>query len=248
MSRTVVVTGGARGIGDAVVEAFLELGDEVVSLDVGEPVEPRPGVRYLEADVADAASVGRAFAGIESVGVLVNNAGIQRVGVIGKLAAEDWAKVISTNLTGAFHCCSAAVPKMESGGAIVSIASAAAFLGLPGRGPYTAAKMGLIGLTQVLAVELAPAGIRANVVCPGFTRTALVDQALRDGSLREDWMVERVPMNRLAEPGEIARVVRFLAGDDASFVTGQAIVADGGWTVQGIGSAPGWLMTGPARS
>jgi NAD(P)-dependent dehydrogenase (short-subunit alcohol dehydrogenase family) len=92
-----------------------------------------------------------------------------------------------------------------------------------------------------MAVELAPLGIRVNAVAPGFTRTPLVQQALDNGSLQEDWMVARVPMGRLAQPPEIARVVRFLASDDASYVTGQVIVADGGWTVQGIGAAPGWL-------
>jgi NAD(P)-dependent dehydrogenase (short-subunit alcohol dehydrogenase family) len=81
-----------------------------------------------------------------------------------------------------------------------------------------------------------------NAVAPGFTRTGLVRQALSDGTLEEEWMIERVPLGRLAEPEEIARVVRFLASDEASYVTGQVIVADGGWTIQGIGAAPGWLQ------
>ncbi len=243
---SVVVTGGARGIGDAIVRTFLEVGAEVASLDVLEPEEERAGVRYLHADITEPASVAAAFDALEGIDVLVNNAGIQRVGVVGELPPELWEAVISTNLSGAFHCSSAALPRMRgrSGASIVSVSSTAAFVGLPGRSPYAAAKAGLLALTRTMAVELAPAGIRVNAVAPGFTRTGLVERALGDGSLREDWMTERVPLGRLAHVDEIARVVRFLASDDASYVTGQVIVADGGWTVQGIGAAPEWLAGG----
>jgi NAD(P)-dependent dehydrogenase (short-subunit alcohol dehydrogenase family) len=245
--KIVVVTGAARGIGDAIVEAFLAEAADVVVLDVLAPPVPRSGVRYIETDITDEASVRDAFAGIAQrdgrVDVLVNNAGIQRVGLVGRLAYEEWASVIDTNLSGAFRCNSAAVPLMPRGGAIVHIASTAAQVGMPGRGPYSAAKAGLLALTRVMAVELAPAGIRVNAVGPGFTRTGLVEQAIRDGSLNEPWMLERVPMKRLAEPREIAQVVRFLAGDDASYVTGQCVFVDGGWTAQGIGEAPAWLST-----
>ncbi len=244
--RTAVVTGGARGIGDAIIRALIEAGATVVSLDKMEPEQARPGVRYLDADVSDAASVGAAFAAIERVDVLVSNAGIQRVGLIGRLSFEDWQAVIGTHLTGFFLCASQAVPRMirqGQGGAIVSIASTAGFVGIPGRGPYCAAKAGIMGLTRTLALEVATVGIRVNAVAPGYTRTKLIDQALKDGSLREDWMVERVPMKRLGTPEEIARVVRFLASDEAAYITGQVITADGGWTVQGQSHAPDWLTT-----
>ncbi len=243
MSRTVVVTGGARGIGDAIVASFLEAGDEAVSLDVIDCDRRRDGCRYLACDVTDPESVRSAFGALDRVDVLVNNAGIQRVGLIGELSYDDWQAVLATHLTGAFLCDSQAVPKMraQGSGAIVHIASTAAVVGLPGRAPYSAAKAALGALTRVMAVELAPLAIRVNAVAPGFTRTPLVQQALDEGYLQEDWMVARVPMGRLARPDEIARVVRFLASDDASFVTGQVVVADGGWTVQGIGEAPGWL-------
>ena len=104
--------------------------------------------------------------------------------------------------------------------------------------PYCAAKAGILGLTRALALEVATAGIRVNAVAPGFTRTKLIEQGLADGSLQEDWMVARVPMRRLAATEEIANVVRFLAGDESSYMTGQTIIADGGWTVQGIPHAP----------
>ncbi len=249
--RNVVVTGGARGIGDAIIAAFAEYGARAISLDLIAPIRPREGVRYLEADVADPASVQRAFDEIDRtekrVDVLVNNAGIQRVGTTGELSVDHWMQVIGTNLSGAFLCNTAVVPimKREKRGAIVHIASSAAFVGLPGRGPYSAAKAGLLGLTRVMAVELAPVGIRVNAVAPGYTRTGLIDEGIRDGYLKEEWMVERIPMGRLAETHEIARVVRFLASEDATYITGQVIVVDGGWTIQGIGTAPGWLMAAP---
>jgi NAD(P)-dependent dehydrogenase (short-subunit alcohol dehydrogenase family) len=248
--RVAVVTGAARGIGDAIAAGFLAEGARVVALDKLEPAEPREGVRYALADVSDPDSVAAAFAGIDEqegrVDVLVNNAGIQRVGLVGRLPYEDWAAVIGTHLTGTFLCCTAAVPRMLDlgSGAIVSIASVAGFVGLPGRGPYCAAKAGIMGFTRALALEVAAHGIRVNAVAPGYTRTSLLQQALDDGSLREDWMLERVPAKRLAEPDEIARVVRFLASDAAAYVTGQTIVADGGWTVQGVSAAPDWLVSG----
>jgi 3-oxoacyl-[acyl-carrier protein] reductase len=246
--KVAVVTGGARGIGDAIARAFREWDAQVVVLDKLEPHEPREGVRYTTADVTDPASVAAAFESIDAaegrVDVLVNNAGIQRVGLVGQLSFEDWTAVLGTHLTGMFVCASQAVPRMieqGSGGAIVSIASTAGIVGLPGRGPYSAAKAGIMSLTRVLAMEGAGVGIRANAVAPGYTRTELIQQALDDGSQREEWMLERVPLNRLADPDEIARVVRFLASDAASYVTGQTIVADGGWTIQGISGAPAWL-------
>jgi NAD(P)-dependent dehydrogenase (short-subunit alcohol dehydrogenase family) len=241
--RVAVVTGGARGIGDAVLAAFVEQGAVGVSLDLAPPVEPRPGVTYLEADVTDQASVRAAFERLERVDVLVNNAGIQRVGLVGEMPAETWDLVIATHLGGAFLCATEAIPRMraQGGGAIVNIASVAGFVGLPGRAPYSAAKAALTAFTRVTAVENATAGIRVNAVAPGFTRTAIVQQAIADGSLTEAWMTAEIPMRRLAEPPEIARVVRFLASDEASYVTGQTIVVDGGWTIQGIGAAPEFL-------
>jgi NAD(P)-dependent dehydrogenase (short-subunit alcohol dehydrogenase family) len=245
-----VVTGAARGIGEAIAERLIADGAKVFSLDKTAAAEPRAGVAYLEADVTDPASVAEAFKAIDAqagqVDILINNAGIQRVGLVGKLSFADWSAVLATHLSGFFLCASEAVPRMAArgkGGSIVSIASTAAFVGLPGRGPYCAAKAGILGLTRALALEVASAGIRVNAVAPGFTRTKLIDQGLADGSLQEDWMVARVPMKRLAATREIADVVRYLAGDEASYVTGQTIIADGGWTVQGIPHAPSWLQT-----
>src|ERR1700677_2125361 len=245
--RVAVVTGAARGIGDAIAERLLADGARVFSLDKLAPGEPRDGVVYLEADVTDPTSVAAAFEAIDAAAgrldILVNNAGIQRVGLVGQVSFADWSAVIATHLNGFFLCASEAVPRMAARGtgSIVSIASTAAFVGLPGRGAYCAAKAGILGLTRALSLEVATAGVRVNAVAPGFTRTKLIEQGLADGSLQEDWMVARVPMGRLAGPHEIANAVRWLAGDEASYVTGQTIVVDGGWTVQGIPEGPSGL-------
>lgn len=247
--RVAAVTGGARGIGDAIAARLLADGGMVFALDKMVPVEPREGVTYLEADITDPASVTAAFAAIDAaaghIDILVNNAGIQRVGLVGQISFADWSAVLATHLNGFFLCASAAVPRMAArgkGGSIVSIASTAAFVGLPGRGPYCAAKAGILGLTRALSLEVASVGIRVNAVAPGFTRTKFIEQGLADGSLQEEWMVARVPMKRLATTEEIANAVRFLASDESSYMTGQTIVVDGGWTVQGIPHAPSWLQ------
>ena len=246
--RVAVVTGAARGIGDAIARALADAGANVFSLDISAPPVPRPGVTDITTDVSSAESVRAAFVEIDDkarqIDILVNNAGIQRVGLIGQLPLDQWMAVINTHLTGFFICASEAVPRMvrrNKGGAIVSIASTAAFLGLPGRGPYCAAKAGILGLTRALSQEVAQLNIRVNAVCPGYTKTKFIEQGLANGSMREDWMLERVPAKRLASPEEIANVVLFLAGDGAAYITGQSIIADGGWTVQGTLHAPEWL-------
>jgi len=248
--KVAVITGAARGIGDAIAARLIEDGARVFALDKIGPDEPREGVTYIETDVTSEASVAAAFDRVDReaghVDVLVNNAGIQRVGLVGKVSFADFSAVVATHLNGFFLCASQAVPRMVNrgeGGAIVSIASAAAFVGLPGRGAYCAAKAGILGLTRALSLEVARNRIRVNAVAPGFTRTKFIEQGLADGSLQEDWMVARVPMHRLAGTDEIANAVCFLSGDQASYMTGQCLVVDGGWTVQGIPEAPEWLQT-----
>ena len=241
MSRSVFVTGGARGIGAAIATAFAELGDQVVVLDLTVAEAPLDGVRYVHCDVSDPTSVAAVFAAVDVIDVLVNNAGIAGQGLVGVQPIEDWLQIVSVNLNGTYLCTSAAVPLMRAGSSIVSIGSTAAFVALPGRSAYGAAKAGILSLTRVLAVELAPRGIRANAVCPGFTRTNIIAKSIADGALDESAMLERVPSGRMAEPGEIAQAVRFLASADASYITGQSLLVDGGWTIQGMPQAPTWL-------
>jgi NAD(P)-dependent dehydrogenase (short-subunit alcohol dehydrogenase family) len=247
--RVVVVTGGARGIGDAIIRSFVARGDRAVSIDLGDPDDAIEGVRYLSGNVGDRAAMEAAFADIGAtegrVDVLVNNAGIQRVGLTESFDPEVWRQVVDVHLFGMFNCCALALPSMkrQGSGAIVSISSTASIVGVPGRGPYSAAKGAISAWTRSLAVEVAEDGIRVNAVAPGSTLTKLVQQGLSDGSIERDWILSEIPMRRFGKVEEIANVVRFLASDEASYVTGQTIVVDGGWTIQGMRDRPDWLKT-----
>jgi 3-oxoacyl-[acyl-carrier protein] reductase len=188
-----------------------------------------------------------AFGDIDStegrVDVLVNNAGIQRIGLTDRIDPALWRQVIDVHLFGMFHCSRAALQRMlpRRSGAIVSIASAAGVLAVPGRGPYSAAKGAISAITRTMAVEYAGVGIRVNAVAPGSVRTALVEQGIRDGSIVLEDLLPEIPMRRQGTPDEVAGVVRFLAGPDASYITGQTIVVDGGWTIQLMRDRPDYL-------
>jgi 3-oxoacyl-[acyl-carrier protein] reductase len=245
--QVVVVTGAARGIGDAIVRHFVAEGASAVVPDLIDPDEPVAGARYLRCDVTDRVAVEEAVASIESVegriDVLVNNAGIQRVGLTDQFDPELWARVIDVDLLGAFHWSSLAlrIMRRQRSGSIVSIASVAGLIALPGRGPYSAAKAALLAFTRVMAVEVAELGIRVNAIAPGMARTALVEEGIANGSINLDVMLDEIPMRRLATTDDIARGVLFLASDDAAYITGQTIVVDGGWTILGIHDRPDWL-------
>ena len=217
--RVAVVTGAARGIGDAIAERLLADGARVFSLDKAAPTEPRDGVVYLEADVTDPASVAAAFTAIDAASgrldILVDNAGI---GLVGKVSFADWSAVIATHLNGFFLCASEAVPRMAARGAgsIVSIASTAAFVGLPGRGAYCAAKAGILGLMRSVAAELRPHGIRVNAVAPQLINTT-VNQSLFPADV----------LAHAVEPEAVANVIAFLAGDLAAPVSGAIVPAYG---------------------
>jgi NAD(P)-dependent dehydrogenase (short-subunit alcohol dehydrogenase family) len=242
MSRTVVVTGGAKGIGRAVSERFRALGDEVVALGRDREALARAqaelSVRTLACDVTDERAVIAAFEQIGPVDVLVNNAGIAESAPLAKTSLAAWARHFDTNVTGPFLCMRAVISGMRErgAGAIVTVASTAGRVGVPYTSAYCASKHAAVGLTRAVASELAGTGVRVNAVCPTFVNTALTEQAIRrivettgrDESETERMLAAQSPLGRLLEPREVAEAVVFLASPAAAAINGQALVIDGG--------------------
>ena len=185
------------------------------------------GARAVEADVSDPE---QAKALVDSVGeldILVNNAGVTRDGLIARMSDEDWRVVIETNLSGTFHTCRAAARGMmkRRSGSIVNVSSIVGLHGNPGQANYSASKAGIIGLTKALARELGNRGVRANVVAPGYVDTRLT-QVIADEMKK--LMLANTPLGRFGRPEDIAGAVRFLCSDEASFITGEVLLVDGG--------------------
>ncbi|MGY1637961.1 SDR family NAD(P)-dependent oxidoreductase [Geodermatophilus sp. SYSU D00742] len=226
--RTWVVTGGSRGIGRAVAERAATIGDRVATFARSATGDGEcPDRLHVSVDVTDAASV---HAGLDvvrdrfgSVDVVVNCAGVHRGGRVENLTREAWDEVVGTNLSGAFEVCRAAVPLLGAGSAVVNVGAVVGFRGFPGDVAYGSAKAGLSGLTQVLAVELAPRGIRVNLVVPGFVDTEMT--AGLSGRARER-ILAAIPAGRVGTAAEIADVVVAVAG--ASYMTGATVPVDGG--------------------
>ena len=239
--KTAIVTGGSRGIGEAIAKRLAEEGAKVAvcasrSLDraraVAGGIESRGGnALALQADVSNPADVtGLVKTVLDRWGgldVLVNNAGIARDGLLMRLKPGDWDAVLDVNLKGAFLCMQAAVrPMMRArSGRIINISSVTGLMGNPGQAAYTAAKSGLIGLTKTAAKELASRGITANVVAPGYIPTEMTEKLPED--LKEK-ILEQVPLGAPGKPEDIAAAVAFLASNDAAYITGQVLVVDGG--------------------
>jgi 3-oxoacyl-[acyl-carrier protein] reductase len=229
MSRSVLVTGGNRGIGLAIARRLAAGGDQVtVTSRSGDPVD---GLAVVCCDVTDTASVDAAFKQVEEqqgpVEVLVANAGITHDQLLALMKEEDFARVIDTNLTGAFRVSKRAVRGMmrQRSGRLIFISSVVGLLGSAGQANYAAAKSGLVGLARSLARELASRNITANVVSPGFVDTDMTGALPED---RKQAILATVPLGRYASTEEVAGVVAFLAGPDAAYITGAVIPVDGG--------------------
>lgn len=224
--RTMVVTGGAQGIGAAVVRLAQQQGAQVVALDL----VPAPEADcYIECDVASGRSVQAAFAEVRKscgpASVLVNNAGIAPAGRFEEFTEERWNQVLAVDLTSVFHCVQSALPHLREagGGTVVNVGSIAGeHRSFTASAAYAAAKGGVIAVTRQLAHELAPELIRVNCVCPGLVSTDIIRRNLTDE--RQAALVSQIPLARLGDPAEVASVICFLASDAASYMTG--VIAD----------------------
>lgn len=229
MSRSVLVTGGNRGIGLAIARAFAEAGDSVTV--TSRSGEPPAGLAAVRCDVTDAASVAGAFDEVETsqgpVEVLVANAGITRDTLLLRMSEEDFKSVIDTNLTGSFRVAKRAARGMLRArrGRIIFISSVVGLLGSPGQANYAASKAGLIGMARSLARELGSRGITANVVAPGFVESDMTAQLSEQ---RREEILAGIPLGRYASADEVAATVRWLASAEAAYITGAVIPVDGG--------------------
>jgi 3-oxoacyl-[acyl-carrier protein] reductase len=229
MSRHVIVTGASRGIGAAIAQHFLALGDQVVALSRS-GAAPAGCVRSLSVDVAQSeqvtAAIKAAITEFGPVDVCVVNAGVTRDGLAMRMSDDQWRDVLATDLDGAFYTARAAMASMVRArqGSIVFISSVSPFIGVPGQANYAAAKAGLVGLARSLAKEVASRGVTVNVVAPGLIDTDMTTEL----GPTSDQMAAMIPLGRLGQPSDIAGVVGFLASNHARYITGAVLVVDGG--------------------
>ncbi len=241
VKRTILITGGSRGIGRGICRAFARA-DHQIYFNYSSATEAAAETEKLVADAGGSATgiqvnvaaekevaefVGRALAETGRIDVLVNNAGITRDGLIVRMKETDWDDVLNINLKGTFNCIKAVTKTMmkQRAGRIINVSSVVGVSGNPGQANYVASKAGIIGLTKGVARELASRGITANVVAPGYVDTDMTT-SLSDKA--KEMMVSQIPLGRVGTPQDIAAAVVFLASDQAAYITGQVIHVNGG--------------------
>jgi len=230
--KLALVTGASRGIGRAIAAELAAAGADVVigyrsGRDEAEQLAQELGARAIQADVSSADDARRLVEEAGDVDVLVNNAGLTRDGLLARMSDDDWRTVLETNLGSVFYTCRAVTRPMmrKRRGSIVNISSIVGVHGNWGQTNYAASKAGIIGFTKSLARELGSRNIRANVVAPGYVKTRLTDVLPEEATAT---MIQSTPLGRVAEPQEVAGAVRFLASEEASFITGEVLLVDGG--------------------
>jgi 3-oxoacyl-[acyl-carrier protein] reductase len=230
--KRALVTGASKGIGRAIAQELAGAGATVVvayrsGKDEAEQLASEIGGDAVQADVSSPEDAKRLVEEAGDIDVLVNNAGLTRDGLLARMSDDDWRTVLDTNLSSVFYTCRAVTRPMmkKRGGSIVNISSIVGVHGNWGQTNYAASKAGIIGFTKSLARELGSRNIRANVVAPGYVKTQLTDVLPEEATAA---MIQNTPLGRVAEPEEIAGAVRFLASDDASFITGEVLLVDGG--------------------
>jgi len=230
--KTALVTGASRGIGHAIATELARAGASVVlgyrsGKDEAESLATELGARAVQADVSSAEDAALLVEEAGDLDILVNNAGLTRDGLLARMSDDDWRVVIETNLSSVFYTCRAVCRPMmkKRAGSIVNISSIVGVHGNWGQTNYAASKAGIIGFTKSLARELGSRNIRANVVAPGYVKTQLTDVLPEEAT---GAMLQSTPLGRLGDPADVAGAVRFLCSDEASFITGEVLLVDGG--------------------
>jgi 3-oxoacyl-[acyl-carrier protein] reductase len=230
--KRALVTGASRGIGRAIAIELAAGGAAVVvgyrsGKDEAEALAAELGGRAVQADVSSAEDTRRLVEEAGDLDILVNNAGLTRDGLLARMSDDDWRTVIETNLSSVFYTCRAVSRPMmkKRAGAIVNVSSIVGVHGNWGQTNYAASKAGIIGFTKSLAKELGSRNVRANVVAPGYVKTQLTDVLPEEATAA---MLANTALGRLGEPEDVARAVRFLCSDAASFITGEVLLVDGG--------------------
>jgi 3-oxoacyl-[acyl-carrier protein] reductase len=230
--KSALVTGASRGIGRAIAAELARAGAAVVigyrtGRDEAEVLAAELGGRAVQADVSNADDARRLVEEAGDLDILVNNAGLTRDGLLARMSDDDWRTVIETNLSSVFYTCRAVCRPMmkKRAGSIVNVSSIVGVHGNWGQTNYAASKAGIIGFTKSLARELGSRNVRANVVAPGYVKTQLTEVLPEEATVA---MLQNTPLGRLGEPADVAGAVRFLCSDEASFITGEVVLVDGG--------------------